>query len=135
MDNFHCLIVNTNNGVERKNRDFKYEFLKPYKSKSLSGMVTVLVEQFLPDIYNRCCVILYIILIFYYYVQMSYIRFLIYKTSHLQCLWSTQFLLVQKHKYPNLRVQVYFIRTASSAYSHFLFFVSAWFVRFVPAKN
>ena len=40
--------VNTNNGVERKNRDFKHEFLKPYKDNSLSGMVTVLTEQFLP---------------------------------------------------------------------------------------
>ena len=45
--------VNTNNGVERKNRDFKYEYLKQYKDKSLSGMLTVLLEQFLPDIYNR----------------------------------------------------------------------------------
>ena len=42
------IVVNTNNGVERKNKDFKHEFLKPYKDNSLSGMVTVLVEQFLP---------------------------------------------------------------------------------------
>ena len=42
------IVVNTNNGVERKNKDFKLEFLKPYKDNSLSGMVTVLVEQFLP---------------------------------------------------------------------------------------
>ena len=42
------IAVNTNNGVERKSKNFKHEFLKPYKDNSLSGMVTVLVEQFLP---------------------------------------------------------------------------------------
>ena len=38
------IVVNANNGVERKNREFKYEFLKQYKDNTLSGMVTVLVE-------------------------------------------------------------------------------------------
>ena len=47
------ILVNTNNGVERKNRDFKYEHLSQYKYKSLSGMVTVLIEQFLPDKQKR----------------------------------------------------------------------------------
>ena len=42
------IVVNTNNGVERKNKDFKHEFLKPYKDNSLSGVVTVLVQQFMP---------------------------------------------------------------------------------------
>ena len=42
-----------NNGVEHKNRDFKYEFLKQFKGKSLSGMLTVLIDQFLPETYNR----------------------------------------------------------------------------------
>ena len=45
---FNWSTVNTNNGVERKNKDFKYEFLKPYKDNSLSGIVTVRIEQFLP---------------------------------------------------------------------------------------
>ena len=52
----HGLIevsVNTNNCVKRKNKDFKHEFLKPYKDNSLSGMVTVLIEQFLPAKENR----------------------------------------------------------------------------------
>ena len=40
--------VNTNNGVERKNKDFKHGFLKAYKDNSLIGMVTVLIDQFLP---------------------------------------------------------------------------------------
>ena len=47
------IVVNSNNGIERKNRDFKHEFLKPYKDNSLSGMVTVLVEQFGPETYGR----------------------------------------------------------------------------------
>ena len=47
------VVVNTNNGVERKNREFKYDFLKQYKDNTLSGMVTVLVEQFIPDTYSR----------------------------------------------------------------------------------
>nr|XP_047140894.1 uncharacterized protein LOC105848403 [Hydra vulgaris] len=46
-------VVNTNNGVERKNRDFKHEFLNQYKDNSLSGMVTVLVDQFIPETYSR----------------------------------------------------------------------------------
>ena len=41
------IAVNTNNGTERKNKDFKYQFLCKFTGKSLSGMVTVLVEQFL----------------------------------------------------------------------------------------
>ena len=47
------IVVNTNNGVERQNKDFKNEYLKDFKDKSLSGMVTVLVERFLPAKYNR----------------------------------------------------------------------------------
>ena len=47
------IIVNTNNGVERKNRKFKYDFLKQYKDNTLNGMATVLVEQIMPDTYSR----------------------------------------------------------------------------------
>ena len=47
------IVVHTNNGVERKNRDFKYEYLRQYKDNPVSGMTTVLVEQYLPDIYDR----------------------------------------------------------------------------------
>ena len=46
------IVVNTNNGVERKNREFKHDFLNQYKDKILSAMVTVLVEQFIPDTYS-----------------------------------------------------------------------------------
>ena len=47
------IVVHTNNGIEQKNRDFKYEYLRQYKDNSVSGMATVLVEQYLPDIYDR----------------------------------------------------------------------------------
>jgi len=47
------ISVNTNNGVERKNRDLKYGYLSKYRDKSLSGMVTVVVEQSLPQKYKR----------------------------------------------------------------------------------
>ena len=39
------ISVNTDNGVDRKNR----EYLSQYADKSLSEMLTVLFEQFLPD--------------------------------------------------------------------------------------
>ena len=47
------IIGNTNNGVERQNKDLKHEYLKKYKDNSLSGMITVLIEQFLPDKFRR----------------------------------------------------------------------------------
>ena len=47
------IVVNTNNGIETKNRDFKRNFLCKYKDTSLSGMIKVLVEQFCPVHYNR----------------------------------------------------------------------------------
>ena len=43
----------TNNGVQRKNKNFKREFLNPYKDNSLSGMVTVLIDQLLLAKENR----------------------------------------------------------------------------------
>ena len=45
--------VNTNNGLERQNQVFKSNYLLGHKSKSLSAMLTVLIEQYLPDNYNR----------------------------------------------------------------------------------
>jgi len=51
------VVVNTNNGVERKNRDFKYEYLRQYKDNSLSGMINVLVTQFLPESYDRYIIV------------------------------------------------------------------------------
>ena len=47
------VVVDTNNGVERQNKDFKYEYFRQFKDNTLSGMLTVLIEQFLPDNYKR----------------------------------------------------------------------------------
>ena len=49
MDYLLKVSVHANNGVERKNKDFKHQYLVQFKDKSLSGMITVLIEQFLPD--------------------------------------------------------------------------------------
>ena len=38
---------------EHKNRDFKYESLKQFKDKSLSGMFTILMDQFFLETYNK----------------------------------------------------------------------------------
>ena len=46
------IVLHTNNSVEPKNRDFTYEYLCQYKDNSVNGMTTVLVEQYLPDIYD-----------------------------------------------------------------------------------
>ena len=51
------VIVNTNNDVERKNKDFKYEFLSQHGNNILSGMVAVLVEEFLSEIYSMYLVL------------------------------------------------------------------------------
>ena len=47
------VVVDTKNGEERQNKDFKYEYLKQFKDNTLSDMLTVLIEQFLPDKYKR----------------------------------------------------------------------------------
>ena len=47
------IVVDTNNGVERQNKDFKYEYLKQFKDNTLSGMLTVMIEQFLRDKYKK----------------------------------------------------------------------------------
>ena len=47
------IVVDTNNGVERQNKEFKYEYLKQFKDNTLSGMLTVMIEQFLPDKYKK----------------------------------------------------------------------------------
>ena len=50
-----AIVVNTNNnGAERQNKDLKHEYLKRFQDSSLSGMITVLVECFLPDQFRRC---------------------------------------------------------------------------------
>jgi len=45
--------VNTNNGVERKNRDFKYQYLQKQRGRSLSYMMETLVEKFVREKYYQ----------------------------------------------------------------------------------
>ena len=42
-----------NNRVEWQNKLFKYSYLRSHKNNSLSVMLTVLIEDFLPDNYSR----------------------------------------------------------------------------------
>lgn len=52
-DEYHA-AVNTNNGVEALNRVLKYSFLpRRKKATSLSGLITVLVEAYLPESYQK----------------------------------------------------------------------------------
>ena len=46
-------IVNTNNGVERQNHLFKYNYLPRSIDKSIYGIAIMLVESFIPDSYQR----------------------------------------------------------------------------------
>ena len=46
------IVVDTNNEVERQNKNFKYEYSKQLKDNTLSGMFTVLIEQFVPGKYK-----------------------------------------------------------------------------------
>lgn len=45
--------INTNNGVERQNKAFKYDNLEGHKHATLSGMLSILIEEFLPDKYLK----------------------------------------------------------------------------------
>ena len=47
------MFNNTNNGTERLNEDLKYDELASYKRCSLSEMLTVVIEQFIPKHYRR----------------------------------------------------------------------------------
>ncbi|XP_028417456.1 uncharacterized protein LOC114541851 [Dendronephthya gigantea] len=45
--------VHTNNGIERQNEAFKYDYLKREKNNTLSAMLTILTQQFLPESYTK----------------------------------------------------------------------------------
>ena len=44
--------INTNNGIERQNESLKYQYLKKKTNCSLSAMITILIEEFIPDKHN-----------------------------------------------------------------------------------
>ncbi|XP_065670722.1 uncharacterized protein LOC105849232 isoform X2 [Hydra vulgaris] len=49
------LNVNTNNGIERQNQSFKYSFLEKRKNSSLTSMLSICIEEFLPHNYDSYC--------------------------------------------------------------------------------
>ena len=51
-DHYHA-AVDTNNGVEAMNKTLKYNYLPKGKSITLSHLVTILVEEFLPEILQK----------------------------------------------------------------------------------
>ena len=47
------MAVNTNNSIEAQNKLLKYSYLPKKKTVTLSGSFTLLIERFLPDIYQK----------------------------------------------------------------------------------
>ena len=47
------MMVNTNNGTERLNEDLKYDELMEYKNCTLSDLLAVIVERFIPKLYEK----------------------------------------------------------------------------------
>ena len=47
------ILCSTNNGTERLNEDLKYGELDGYKNCSLSELLSVLIDSFLPKRYNK----------------------------------------------------------------------------------
>ena len=47
------LICNTNNGTERLNEDLKYDELVGWKNCTLSELLTIVIESFLPKLYEK----------------------------------------------------------------------------------
>jgi len=48
-----AVMAHTNNGIEAQNKCFKYDYLQPFKSKTLSNMLECLVHGFLLDSYRK----------------------------------------------------------------------------------
>ena len=96
------MSVHTNNGVERKNKDFKHQYLAQFKDKSLSGMITELIEQFLPDKEKRLVGLLY------FFVTS-------FKITHHHWPTTKQWLCISKGiKHPKLIFHIYFNKIAFS---------------------
>ena len=49
------VAVNTNNGLERQNEDFKYNHLANHRDKSLSGMLSVLITDLTRKVLKVIC--------------------------------------------------------------------------------
>ena len=47
------MMVNTNNGTERLNEDLKYNELVEYKNCTLSDLLNVVIDRFIPKLYEK----------------------------------------------------------------------------------
>ena len=45
--------INTSNGAERQNETFKHTYLKKHHGSSLTGMLSILIEEYFPEQYER----------------------------------------------------------------------------------
>lgn len=52
-DSAYYAAVNTNNGTEALNKALKYSYLPKRKSLTLSGIATLLIDRFLPDMWQK----------------------------------------------------------------------------------
>ena len=52
-DNVYYAAVDTKNGTEALNKDLKYSYLPKRKSLTLSGIASLLIDRFLPDMWQK----------------------------------------------------------------------------------
>ena len=52
-DSSYYAAVDTNNGTESLNKALKYSYLPRQKSLTLSGIVALLIDRFLPDMWQK----------------------------------------------------------------------------------
>nr|XP_047145588.1 uncharacterized protein LOC105848567 [Hydra vulgaris] len=53
------LNVNTNNGTERQHQSFKYSFLEKRKNSSITAMLSICIEEFLPHKFDMLVELLF----------------------------------------------------------------------------
>ena len=52
-DSVYYAAVDTNNGTEALNKALKYSYLPKRKSLTLSGIASLLIDRFLPDMWQK----------------------------------------------------------------------------------
>ena len=113
------MSVYTNNRVERKNKDFKHQHLAQFKDKSLSGMITVLAEQFLTDRRKG-------LLIHYTFWLRSHISLYLFKITHHHWPTTNQWLYISKSiMHSKLIFHIHFNEIAFS-WDQFSWFPCIW---------
>lgn len=45
--------VTTNNPVESKHQHLKYDYLAKHAGRNLTGVIDTVIDEYLPDLYNR----------------------------------------------------------------------------------